>query len=83
MTKSRNKKQKKDDKKKDDKDVKISAVGMVDKHGGKIIELVTDSDCSVPFTNWTVHQWFEAFTNLPFINRVHATLVEPFGNPRH
>ena len=33
------------DKKKDDKkDVKISAVGMEDEYGGRIIELVTDSD---------------------------------------
>ena len=44
VPKSGNKKQKKDDKKKDDKDVKISAVGMVDEYGGRIIELVTDSD---------------------------------------
>ena len=33
------------DKKKDDKkDVKISAVGMEDEYGGRIIELVMDSD---------------------------------------
>ena len=33
------------DKKKDDKkDVKISAVGMEDEYGRRIIELVTDSD---------------------------------------
>ena len=33
------------DKKQDDKkDVKISAVGMEDEYGGRIIELVTDSD---------------------------------------
>ena len=44
VPKSRNKKQNKDDKTKNDKDVNIAAVGMVDKHGGKIIELVTDSD---------------------------------------
>ena len=33
------------EKKKDDKkDVEISAVGMEDEHGGRIIELVTDSE---------------------------------------
>ena len=31
-------------KKEDKKEVKISAVGMEDEHGGRIIELVTDSD---------------------------------------
>jgi hypothetical protein len=34
----------KDTRKEDKKDVKISAVGMVDEHGGRIIELVTDSE---------------------------------------
>ena len=31
-------------KKKDDKEIKILAVGMVDEHIGRIIQLVTDSD---------------------------------------
>ena len=44
VLKSGNKKQKKDDKKKDNKDLKISAVGMVDEYGGRIIKLFTDSD---------------------------------------
>ena len=39
-----NKKQKKDNKKKNEKDVKISAVRIVDEHGGSIIELVPDYD---------------------------------------
>ena len=34
----------KDKKKDDQKDVKISAVSMEDEYGGRIIELVTDSD---------------------------------------
>ena len=34
----------KDTRKEEKKDVKISGVGMEDEHGGRIIELVTDSD---------------------------------------
>ena len=44
IPKSGNKKRKKDDKKKDDKDVKISTIGMVDEHGRRIMKLVTDSE---------------------------------------
>ena len=44
VPKNRNKKQKKDTKKKDYKDIKISAVGIVDEHEGRIIKLVTDGD---------------------------------------
>ena len=49
VLKSENKEQRKDDKKKDDKDVKISAVRMVDEYGGRIIELITDSDRDYDF----------------------------------
>ena len=37
-------KQKKDNNKTDEKDVKISAIKMVDKYRGRIIELVADGD---------------------------------------